>query len=370
VNFSFPLEEVLEGRVRLLVPQLVRGKGPGSKGKFPFYNPVMVLNRDISLLILQDLVSLDGKKILDGLAATGVRGIRFCKEVEGDFFVTINDWNPDAFNLIMKNMERNGLDNAEARKEDLNLILSTERFDYIDIDPFGSPVPFLESALHSITKNGIIGVTATDTACLCGSYPRTCLERYGALPLKTEYCHEVGLRILIGYIARMAARHGMGVMPLFCFSIDHYFRLHLKLILDKEKAYESLINIGYVAHNMETGEREICNEPEQGWRKAGPLWTGEIINPEFAARIRERSYMDHRTSKFLEICKEEAGSPPFFYTTNELSKYLRIPPPRIREIIECLKDIGYKATRTHFNPCAFKTNADFLAIKKAFQEVR
>ena len=37
-------------------------------------------------------------------------------------------------------------------------------FDYIDIDPFGSPNPFLAAAIGRITRNGIVAVTATDTA--------------------------------------------------------------------------------------------------------------------------------------------------------------------------------------------------------------
>ena len=69
-----------------------------------FYNPVMKLNRDISVVLLNAL----GRKmtIADIMAATGVRSIRFLKEVKG-VKVFINDNSKEAVKLIKQNLKLN-----------------------------------------------------------------------------------------------------------------------------------------------------------------------------------------------------------------------------------------------------------------------
>ena len=47
---------------------------------------------------------------------------------------------------------------------DFLAILHSKGFDYIDLDPFGSPNIFLDSAVKRLGRNGILAVTATDTA--------------------------------------------------------------------------------------------------------------------------------------------------------------------------------------------------------------
>ena len=43
-----------------------------------------------------------------------------------------------------------------------------DKFDIIDLDPYGSMVPFLYSTLKAIKKRGLLCVTCTDTRVLCG----------------------------------------------------------------------------------------------------------------------------------------------------------------------------------------------------------
>jgi hypothetical protein len=42
--------------------------------------------------------------------------------------------------------------------------------------------------------SGLLCVTATDMAVLCGNTPETCYTKYGAISLKTKSCHEFALR--------------------------------------------------------------------------------------------------------------------------------------------------------------------------------
>ena len=70
--------------------------------------------------------------------------------------------------------------------------------------------------------------------------------------------------------------------------------------------------------------------------------------------------------KLLNLLEEEAEGEPFFYSTDKLASELKILPPSIKEVFFKLKDNGYNAYRTHFNPMSFKTNAPKDVIKKTF----
>ena len=61
---------------------------------------------------------------------------------------------------------------------------SRQLFDCIDLDPYGSPAMFLDSAIRSIKSGGLLLVTATDAGVLCGNGADTCYTKYGNLVFK------------------------------------------------------------------------------------------------------------------------------------------------------------------------------------------
>lgn len=364
-RLSFPTEIVVEGVTKIIVPKFKRKKGPlGSKTPV-FYNLTMEFNRDISVLIV-DRIARNENVILDGLAATGARGIRFANELDTNFEVVINDCNPMAFELIKKNIRLNKLENAIPENKKLNKLLSERHYDYIDIDPFGSPVSFLDAAMQSIKRNGVIGITATDTAPLCGTYPKTCKRRYGAVPLKTRYCHELGIRILIGFCVKLGAQYDLGIVPILSYSADHYFRVYIRVEEGANRADKSLAQLGYVTHNFNTGDRMMLTEPVSLKDMAGPLWLGRIINTELIENFNRsiRLGTKSRIEKYIELWKQEANAPPLFYDTNELGKLVRVSPPPLQKIIKTLRQVGFFSAQTHFSPSGFKTDAPTETVKK------
>ena len=157
-----------------------------------FYNPLMKSNRDISILLLNS-IDREKMKIALPLAGSGIRGIRFLKELnEGKLdLLLINDKKEDFPKNFQKNLDLNNIktDKVECRSDDaVNFILTQHRgewcgyFDYIDIDPFGSPNPFLSAAVARINRGGVIAITATDTAALSGTYPKVTQRKYWANP--------------------------------------------------------------------------------------------------------------------------------------------------------------------------------------------
>ena len=49
---------------------------------------------------------------------------------------------------------------------DLRTSVLSQGWHWIDIDPFGSPVPFLDTAIQALARRGVLEVSATDTAAL------------------------------------------------------------------------------------------------------------------------------------------------------------------------------------------------------------
>jgi len=361
------VEYVTEGKTRVLVfKKKMSRKGPGSKDKIPFYNPAMELNRDFSVVLGQWLINKSNYhiKLLDGLAASGVRGLRFLSELDGDFEVFINDWNKDSYDLIKKNAENFKKTNVSVTNRNLNSLLSENKFHYIDVDPFGSPAGFIDSSIRSIYHDGVLACTATDTATLCGVYPKVCLRRYGARPLHSSVMHEIGLRILLGFICREAGKYDKGIEPLVCYSTDYYFRLYVRVKNGVDYANESVDNL-CVINSKKIGSY---------FGKSvdfGPLWMGKLQDKRVVQELRTILFKKelntrHEIWKLLSLLEEEADAPAFFYIISDLSSSLKKSAPKMKTIFEKLQEKGYVVTRTHFSENGFKTDAPLDEIKKVF----
>jgi len=209
--------EIKEGTTRIIVPQQHLTKSM-------FYNPTMELCRDIDIASIAAFVSSFPSRNLtciDALAGTGVRGVRVANEV--GLQVTINDHSTPAYELIKRNIALNAVEErAVAYNENANVLLVQHRYDLVDIDPFGSPIPFLDAACQSVKR--LLLITATDTAPLCGAHTGG-VRIYGARPLNTEYHAEMGTRILLGAVTRELGRYDKAIQPLLSYASAHFIRL-------------------------------------------------------------------------------------------------------------------------------------------------
>jgi tRNA (guanine26-N2/guanine27-N2)-dimethyltransferase len=365
---TISFKQISEGSTKVFVFKNKESiKGPGSKEKVPFYNPTMQESRDLSVVVAQWIInnSKNTVSFCDGLAASGIRGLRFANELNGDFNVIINDWNKDCYDLILKNIEELKCKNVKASNLNLNALLSENKFDYIDIDPFGSPVYFINSAMSSIKNNGIIAVTATDTAALSGTYPQVCFRRYSSIPLHSYLMKEVGLRILLGFLCREASIYDKGIIPILSYSADHYFRSYVKITYGVSQANNSIKKF----KTVDTNElpKFISSKKE-----IGPLWMGKLHNKRILMEIRsllseKKLNTKNMLYKQLDLIEEEADAPNFFYTTENFSSYLKKSPPKLLSIFKKLRTSGYDVYRTQFSPTGFKTNAPENEIEKVFK---
>ena len=166
-----------------------------------------------------------GLRVLDALSASGLRAMRYTKEVPGVRTVVANDLDEGAVAAMRENLRRNGIEEGgavEAHVGDAAALMHAsrppagERFDVVDLDPYGTAAPFLDSAVQAVAEGGMLMVTCTDLAVLCGTYPEACFAKYGAYSHKGKYCHEAALRIVLGCVDSHANRHKRYVAPPPC----------------------------------------------------------------------------------------------------------------------------------------------------------
>lgn len=82
-----------------------------------------------------------------------------------------------------------------------------EWFDVVDLDPYGTAVPFLDSALQALQNGGLLCVTFTDLAVLAGAKYDICYYKYDGLQTHKDYCHEMALRLALHQIAASANKY-------------------------------------------------------------------------------------------------------------------------------------------------------------------
>ena len=273
-----------------------------------FYNSDMKLNRDISIKVL-DRDSQSNMRIADPLAGTGVRTVRFLLETKKTKIkeALANDISKTAAGNIKKNLKLNscGKKTAVFNQDACTFLLENKPFDYIDVDPFGTPTPFLDSASKALSKNGMLAVTATDTAALSGSAPKACLRKYWATPLKNHLMHETGLRILIRRVQLSGSAHGKALTPVYSYSKLHYMRVFFRSSpkvseIDKMMSMHSTAGFCNSCFNLTVREPDCkkCRKPAQ---TAGEMWTGRLWDEKLALKISENS-----EDTLLKTISEEA----------------------------------------------------------------
>jgi tRNA (guanine26-N2/guanine27-N2)-dimethyltransferase len=352
-----------EGRVLLdlEVPRVVSSK------MGVFYNPYMRENRDISLLLLTAL-DMDGLTVCDPMGASGVRSLRFLLELPKVNRLIYNDIDPRAVEYFRGLLQRHkvDLDRVEIYNEDACLLLRRlKNCHYVDLDPYGSPVPFLESSILPLSRYGVLAVTATDTSVLSGTYPKTCLRRYGSLPLlEAEFYHEVGTRILIKKVIEEGAKLDYALTPLFSYSYRHYIRVFFLKDIGPKKADVLLERIGFLTYCPSCLYRKGikpypsvkgCPHCGSDLLFAGPLWLGELWKGEVLSKMWERRSMlelSENTHKILMRIREESTLHTLgFYTISSIGRAFRkgqLPP--IERFLEL-----FEAVRTHFTAEGFRT---------------
>ena len=307
-----------------------------------FFNPLMESNRTITVRLLNTFFKKPFSAI-DALSGSGAKGLRIANETNVRHII-LNDLNPNSRGLMEKSAALNGLKNVEITSEDANVLLSRHKFsqNFVDIDPFGSPAPFMDSAIRALLPNdAVLGITSTDTGALAGSFKDAALRRYGVRLEKTPFYNELGIRALAGFAVRTAAKYDMGLSVLFAHATRHYYRVFLHTSRGATAANKAVKKVRPLLYSPADCEVRY-GEPEQGMLSLGPIWSGKI----------------YKLNLFNELDTEL----PYF-DIHKLYKKWGKRPEKFEAIEAKLHDAGFRTSRTHFSRHAIRCDASFAEFK-------
>ena len=294
-------------------------RGPAAKSGTGFMNPAMAPARTRSVLLLQDALEhgwINGNRpvrALDALCATGIRVRRWRNEIKSDLqnrlHIIANDLDREALDWAMnsadsddeipglesiddeqnqpKFIEKNGI---KFQNEDARLAMIQGSFQWIDIDPFGSPVTFIDAALQALGRVGVLEVTATDTAALTGSSATSGMRRYGHKGIVDLYAHDDAIRVLLGTIATRAAQLDRAIEPILALFDGHHVRVSVLVRKSKQGADKTREQMGWRVRCDETPYK-FTKQPtvEELPQSSGPMWIGPLWNNEICSRLTEEN---------------------------------------------------------------------------------
>ncbi len=361
---------IYEGAAKIHVPSGV------------FYNPYAKFSRSLGVLVVTLEGFRRGKSLVVGdmMAATGVRGIRYFLESGQVSELWSNDVSRVATEAIKLNTSINYV-NARVFNMDLRHLLFSEamyNLDFVDIDPFGTPSPYIDAAVSAVKNRGVVAITATDLTALCGLYPSAAFRKYSSIIKKTWFCHEVALRVLIKSILDSAGRHNRFIEPILSVFSEQYARVYVRVVEGRVKyPYDK---IGYIVYKageylesvpmVEVGDGAGL---EKGSVVIGPMWIGPLHDLNSVEFMIENKLYDYildyedrrRAERFIRLFMQEASMPPYYYDVHVLCSVIGRSPPPLDIIIARLSENGYKVSRTHISPHGLKTDCslrDFLAL--------
>ncbi|RHY84679.1 hypothetical protein DYB31_002233, partial [Aphanomyces astaci] len=358
---DFEGEIISEGRAKILFP----------KGNQVFYNKVQVLNRDLSIAVInqfaheraketilkqrkrekndavptidevqahvRDNADTNGLKIFEALAASGLRSIRYLQEIEGVQSILVNDLDPAAVISIKRNIEYNQLstDKLIPNEDDATSVMYSHRkeadnFDVIDLDPYGSASIFLDGAVQAIANGGLLCVTCTDMPVLCGKDPD----------------------VLLHSIESAAVKYQKHIVPIISCSIDFYVRVFVRVYKSPVNVKASMTKQSYVYQEPDVVGSGKCDQCGRRFKMSGttvpndvaylketigPIWSAPLHNKDLVLKIRDNVLKnptkyptkDRLHGLLTSVSEEVQEDAPLYYTLPGLSKTLHCQQPRM-----------------------------------------
>ena len=383
-------------------------------------------------------------KIFDALSASGLRALRYAHELPFLTSVNANDLSESAADTIRSNVDHNGLghiisvtnDDALAymyrsiaadlsRRDRYGMASKANKFDVVDLDPYGSAATFFDAAVQAVRDDGgLLCITCTDAAVWAGHcYSEKSFALYGGTPLKGPHSHEAGLRLILNGVATSAARYGLAIEPLLSLSIDFYGKLFIRITrspnavkflgaktmlvygcdqgcgawqtqpLMKSKQVSQKTGKGFFyKHTMAAGptDDKHCQYCGFTMHVSGPMYGGHIHSSEFIQQMLDEipnadpevyGTLPRLEGMLRTALEEHFSGPedeealkskdarlavvdpcPFFVVPSKLSGTLSCSSPPDDMFRGALKYLGYRVRRSHCRPGSVKTDAPWSTI--------
>ncbi|KAI3953687.1 hypothetical protein MKW98_017511 [Papaver atlanticum] len=339
-------------------------------------------------------------RVLEALAASGLRSIRYAREVEEIGQVVALDNDKASVEACRRNIKFNGsvtTAKVESHLTDARVFMLShpKEFDVVDLDPYGSPSVFLDSAVQSVADGGILMCTATDMAVLCGGNGEVCYSKYGSYPLRGKYCHEMALRIVLACIESHANRYKRYIVPVLSVQMDFYVRVFVRIFTSASEMKNTPLKLSYVyqcvgcdSFHLQSLARTVsknnsvrylpgfgpvvpqeCTDCGKKFNMGGPIWSAPIHDQEWVTSIlenvqslKERYPAYDRISAVLTTVSEELPDVPLFLSLHNLCGTLKCTSPSAVMFRSAVLNAGYRISGTHVNPLGLKSDAPMDVI--------
>ena len=339
--------------------------------------------------------------VMEALSASGLRSIRYAKEIPRISSILTNDLMASAVESIGKNAVFNKVNQiitpnqGDACQTFYKALGQGVKYDVVDLDPYGSAAPFLDAAVQCVSDGGLLCVTCTDLSVLAGSQPESCFGKYGSINIpNSPYTHEVALRILLHSIQSTAAKYKLAIEVLQSCSIDYYVRVFVRVWHSPLRMKEASFKTGMLVTclrcncfqiqrlgklvNTEKGTKygpaqmaidPVCPNCGQRNHVGGPLYADPIHSKAFVARMignvvkQPNNYGTwDRMIGMLMMIFEELDDQPLYYEFPKLCNIVHASTFSFPIFLGALQKAGYKVSQSHCSKNSIKTNAPSHAV--------
>ncbi|KAL6907618.1 hypothetical protein ACP4OV_002657 [Aristida adscensionis] len=338
--------------------------------------------------------------VLEALAASGLRSLRYAREVDGLGKVVALDNDKASVEACKRNIKFNGasaVSKVEAHLADARVYMLThpKEFDVIDLDPYGSPSIFLDSAVQAVADGGILMCTATDMAVLCGTNGEVCYSKYGSYPVKAKYCHEMALRILLASIESHANRYKRYIVPVLSVSIDFYVRVFVRVFTSASEIKKTPLKLSYVyqcvgcdSFHLQPLGRTVtknnsvkyapgtgpvvpqeCSDCGKKFNVGGPIWSAPIHDQDWVVStltgvrsMKDRYPAYDKITSVLTTVSEELHDIPLFFSLHSIAGTVKCTSPSAIMFRSAVLNAGYRISSTHACALGLKSDAPWEVI--------
>ncbi|ONL96536.1 putative tRNA (guanine(26)-N(2))-dimethyltransferase 2 [Zea mays] len=335
--------------------------------------------------------------VLEALAATGLRSLRYAREVEGLGKVVALDNDKASIEDCKRNIKFNGASatsKVEAYLVDARIHMLTHPKEF-DV-PYGSPSIFLDSAVQAVADGGLLMCTATDLAVLCGTNGEVCYAKYGSFPTKGKYCHEMALRILLASIESHANRYKRYIVPVLSVFMDFYIRVFVRVFTSASEIKNTPLKLSYIyqcvgcdSFHLQCLARTVqkknngvkhapaigpvvpqeCSDCGKKFNVGGPIWSAPIHDQDWVLStltgvksMKDRYPAYDKITSVLNTMSEELHDVPLFFSLHNIAGTVKCTSPSLVMFRSAVLNAGYRISSTHVNPLGIKSDAPWDVI--------
>ncbi len=395
IEKSIELVEIKEGLGKFLISPPKLNDNIPRRSDTAFFNTHQEINRDFSVLAIRAYAQTNEKSelmICEPLCGSGIRSCRYAIETPSTH-IYCNDLNLNAIDVAKQNYSRLSkeisnkihLSNMEGNLFLQQLNLRDLIFDFVDIDPYGTPIPFVQNSIQLVTTQGLLAFTATDLASLVGLYPRALYAKYSLshFDKRIGNVHEIATRALIAGIQHVGLTLNQSLIPILSFYHRHFIRSFFMRYRGVNRVIDQTGFIIFCKNcqtryssSIEKKHASCPNCNTAATIKIGPVFLGPIQDKEYLLKMLKDDHLSNlgarkKLSKLIPLMLEEASSTiPWSYEMPSMAQKIGTTVPPISKVIDKLTEMGFDCYRTHFSGTSVKTDAQEPEIMAIFNSLK